>query len=155
VVGEASEGIRTLFGEKLLVSYEELRQLEPEEQFNYFLEKLRRTNLIPPDAGQQLIRRILQVQKASHQALVSYVPQVYPGRITLLRASEVLAEDSGGVFSQSFRDRALGWGELTTEPIKIHDVPGNHITMLANPHVQVLAEQLKRCLNQAQAIDRT
>jgi amino acid adenylation domain-containing protein len=150
-----AKALERFFGKKLLVSYEELRLLEPEEQFNYFLEKLRRTNLIPPDAGQQLIRRILQVQKASHQALVSYVPQVYLGRITLLRASEVLAEDSGGVFSQSFRDRGLGWGELTTEPIKIHDVPGNHITMLANPHVQVLAEQLKRCLNQAQAIDRT
>ena len=94
-----------------------------------------------------MIRRILEVQKASHQALLNYVPQVYPGKITLLRASEVLAEDSRGVFSQSFCQPALGWGELTTEAIEIHEVPGDHVTMLAEPHVRVLADQLKSCLD--------
>jgi thioesterase domain-containing protein len=27
-------------------------------------------------------------------------------------------------------------------------VPGDHITMMTEPHVQVLAERLKACLNQ-------
>lgn len=142
-----SQVLERFFGKKLSVDYAELQQLEPEAQFNYFLEKLRRVNLIPPDAGQQMIRRILEVQKASHQALINYVPQVYPGKITFLRASEVLAEDSGGVFAQSFRQPALGWGELTTEPIEIHKVPGDHITMLAEPHVRVLADKLKSYLS--------
>lgn len=142
-----SQVLERFFGKKLSVDYAELQQLELEAQFNYFLEKLRRVNLIPPDAGQQMIRRLLEVQKASHQALINYVPQVYPGKITLLRALEVLAEDSGGVFAQSFRQPALGWGELSTELIEIHEVPGDHITMLAEPHVRVLADKLKSCLS--------
>jgi amino acid adenylation domain-containing protein len=142
-----SHVLERFFGKKISVDYAELQQLEPEAQFNYFLEKLRRVNLIPPDAGQEMIRRILEVQKASHQALINYVPQVYPGKITLLRAFEVLAEDSGGVFAQSFRQPALGWGELTTEPIEIHEVPGDHVTILAEPHVRVLADKLKCCLS--------
>jgi thioesterase domain-containing protein len=141
-----SQVLERFFGKKISVDYAELQQLEPEAQFNYFLEKLRRVNLIPPDAGHDMIRRILEVQKASYQALINYVPQVYPGKITLLRASEMVAEDSRGVFAQSFQKPALGWGKLTTEPIEIHEVPGDHVTMLAEPHVQVLADKLKCCL---------
>lgn len=141
-----SQVLERFFGKKISVDYTELQQLEPEDQFNYFLEKLRRVNLIPPDAGRNMIRRILEVQKASHQALINYVPQVYSGKITLLRASEMVAEDSGGVFAQSFQKPALGWGELTTQPIEIHEVPGDHVTMLSEPHVQVLADKLKCCL---------
>jgi amino acid adenylation domain-containing protein len=141
-----SQVLERFFGKKISVDYAELQQLEPEAQFNYFLEKLRRVNLIPPDAGQQMIRRILEVQKASHAALINYVSQPYSGKITLLRASEMVAEDSRGVFAQSFRQPALGWGELTTEPIEIHEVPGDHVTMLTEPHVQVLADKLKSCL---------
>ncbi len=141
-----SQVLERFFGKKISVDYAELQQLEPEAQFNYFLDKLRRVNLIPPDAGHNMIRRILEVQKASYQALINYVPQVYSGKITLLRASEVVAEDSRGVFAQSFRQPALGWGELTTEPIEIHEVPGDHVTMMAEPHIRVLADKLKFCL---------
>ncbi len=141
-----SQVLERFFGKEISVDYAELQQLEPEAQFNYFLEKLRRVNLIPPDAGHDMIRCILEVQKASYQALINYVPQVYSGKITLLRASKMVAEDSRGVFAQSFQKPALGWGELTTEPIEIHEVPGDHVTMLAEPHVQVLADKLKCCL---------
>ncbi len=41
----------------------------------------------------------------------------------------------------------LGWGDYIPD-IKIYDVPGDHFTMLTLPHVRVLAEQLKLCLNQ-------
>ncbi|MEA5622687.1 amino acid adenylation domain-containing protein [Nostoc sp. UHCC 0251] len=142
-----SQVLERFFEKKLAVDYTELQQLEPEAQFNYFLEKLRRADLIPPDAGHNMIRHILEVQKASHQALVNYLPQIYPGKITLLRASEMVAEDSRGVFSGSFCQPALGWGELTTQPIDIYEVLGDHVTMLAEPHVKVLADRLKSCIN--------
>lgn len=148
-----SQVLERFFEKKLAVDYTELQQLEPEAQFNYFLEKLRRADLIPPDAGHDMIRHILEVQKASHQALVNYLPQIYPGKITLLRASEMVAEDSRGVFSGSFCQPALGWGELTTEPINIYEVLGDHVTMLVEPHVRVLADRLKSCINNSRKPD--
>ena len=108
---------------------------------------MRLANLIPPDAGELLIYRLLALQKASHQALLNYIPQVYDGKITLLRASEMVAKDRGGVFAESFTKPALGWRELTTHPIEIYDVPGNHITMLTPPHVRTLAQILQSCLS--------
>ncbi len=142
-----SQVLERFFGKKLGVDYAELISLEAEAQFNYFLEKLRRVNLIPPDAGHDMIRRIIEVQKASYQALINYVPHCYPGKITLVRTSEVLVSDSSGVFAQSFREPDYSWGELTTQPIEIHRVPGDHVTMLAEPHVKVLAERLKSFLD--------
>lgn len=148
-----SQILERFFEKKLAVDYTELQQLESEAQFNYFLEKLRRADLIPPDAGHNMIRHILEVEKASYQALVNYLPQIYPDKITLLRASEMVAEDSKGVFSRSFCQPALGWGELTTEAIDIYEVLGDHITMLAEPHVRALADLLKSCMSNSRKPD--
>ena len=47
----------------------------------------------------------------------------------------------------SSEDTSLGWGAYVTGPVEVVTVPGNHYTMFREPHVHVLAEQLRRCLN--------
>lgn len=42
---------------------------------------------------------------------------------------------------------ALGWQDLSATPVEIHVIPGNHYTMLAKPNVQVLADELRNCLD--------
>jgi amino acid adenylation domain-containing protein len=127
------------FAKDLPVSYNSLKQLRPDEQLNYVLEQARMLALVPSDAGPLQIRRLLQVFKANIRAVSSYVPQVYPGRMILFRASEGGTE--GG---------ALGWSELSVQPVQIYSVPGNHYTMLSMPSVQVLARRLRVCLEEAQ-----
>jgi amino acid adenylation domain-containing protein len=145
--------IERLFGKNLEVSYDALQPLDPDEQLNYLKERLKMVNLLPPEAETTQIHGLVQVFKANHQA--HYVPQeVYPTRITLLRASEVhLEEAASDELSEILRHPTWGWGELSAEPVEIHVVPGDHITMMTEPHVQVLAEQLRICLNRAQADD--
>jgi aspartate racemase len=36
----------------------------------------------------------------------------------------------------------LGWSELATGGVEIHEVPGTHLGMLMEPHVRVLGEKL-------------
>ena len=84
----------------------------------------------------------LMVLEENIGASISYVPGVYPGRITLFRATE------GVFYSQAYLEAGLGWGDLTSEGLKIHDVPGDHMQMLQDPHVQVLAEKLQAELSQ-------
>jgi hypothetical protein len=31
--------------------------------------------------------------------------------------------------------------------LEVHNIPGNHLDMIKEPHVQVLAEKLRLCLN--------
>jgi aspartate racemase len=74
------------------------------------------------------------------EALKHYVPQVYPGRVTLFKAMDTVPPDV---------DPELGWGELAAGGIEIHEVPNDHLGMLREPGVQILAEKLKACLDQA------
>ena len=60
--------------------------------------------------------------------------------MTLFRAIENIA----------FLDPDLGWSELAPGGLEIHDVPGNTFSMLQEPHVQVLAEKLRDCIDKAQ-----
>jgi amino acid adenylation domain-containing protein len=139
-----------LYGQNLEISYETLQSLELEEQLNYLAERLKMANLIPPKADIKQLRGVFEVTKAN--AKTRYVPQdIYPiTRITLFQA-----EDQSFWKTTPFGDLEIlqeptwGWSQLSAEPVAIHRVPGDHITMMAQPHVQVLAEQLKICLEQA------
>jgi amino acid adenylation domain-containing protein len=78
------------------------------------------------------------LQHANDLAYQRYIPQPYHGHVTHFRALECGA----GV------PRLLGWGKVVGS-IEIHDVPGDHRTMLQEPHVGVLATRLQMCLTQA------
>lgn len=77
-----------------------------------------------------------QIENSVSQALQNYVPQPYPGRITLFRAREQPA----GMY-----DPTVGWDELVTGGIEIHVLPGNHTTYF-DKHFLDFAERLKTCL---------
>ena len=48
-------------------------------------------------------------------------------------------------------DPSEGWGRLASEGVDVHLVPGNHFSMLREPNVQVLGEQLRQCVEDARA----
>ncbi|MBN3925717.1 SDR family NAD(P)-dependent oxidoreductase [Nostoc sp. NMS4] len=127
--------------QKLAVSYEELQKLELQEQVSYMVEKIKQSNFWLAEMKVEQIHDILDISKNSIQSFRSYIPQIYPDKITFFRASEMLPED----FRDTELDRddmAAGWEKISLKPIEIIDVPGNHLTMFNKPHVQVLAEQL-------------
>jgi len=80
-------------------------------------------------------------------AVRRYAPQPYPGPIHLFLASESPA--------QSPHDPRLGWCEWATGGAEIHTIPGNHDTItgtndtqIEEAHMQVLAEQLRVCIDE-------
>jgi thioesterase domain-containing protein len=89
------------------------------------------------------IRPMLRLYQANSQATLNYVPQVYPNSITILRTS---IESS-----IAHQDPTLGWSKVAGGGVDVHWIPGNHLTMLKKPHVQVLAEQLRMCVEKAKA----
>jgi aspartate racemase len=52
-----------------------------------------------------------------------------------------------------FIDPDLGWSELAPGGLEIHDVPGDTFSMLEEPHIQVLAEKLRDCIDRVQGDD--
>lgn len=92
---------------------------------------LKTTRKYQPDWG----RSILQAMQEAN-----YVPQRYPGRFTLFRASE---QPAGVDY-----DPYMGWRNLAGEGVELVEIPGSSQTAYKEPHVQVFAERLKACLDQ-------
>jgi SagB-type dehydrogenase family enzyme len=89
------------------------------------------------------LARLWQIVRANVQASHRYVPQSYPGPITLFQAGV-----AAGQKDQSLK--AGRWPELAAGGLERHHLPGHHLNILRQPYVQALAGQLAACLKQAQ-----
>ena len=49
-------------------------------------------------------------------------------------------------------ERNYRFRQLSTEPVGINDVPGEHIRIMSEPLVQILAKKLKVCIEQSQKV---
>ncbi|MGD1698460.1 amino acid adenylation domain-containing protein [Dapis sp. BLCC M229] len=145
-----------MFGKDPEISYEVLKQLTPDEQLNYLHERLQSIKVFPLGTGINQVRGFVRVFIAN--CLWDYFPQkVYPTKIALFKASEDYPENLFGnelfeaIKPEYASDPLLGWGEFSAGQVDVHVVPGDHISLMNEPHVKVLAEKLKACLEEAQA----
>jgi thioesterase domain-containing protein/acyl carrier protein len=114
--------------------WKNLAQLENDEQLTHLLEEAKLAKILPLEIEISQMRSLLEVFKTNYHAILNYVPQIYPERITLFIASEELVKKS--------QDRTMGWSKLANRGVEIHLVPGNHYTILKPPNVQFLAEKI-------------
>jgi thioesterase domain-containing protein len=87
--------------------------------------------------------RDFHIFESFHQVQARYRPQVYPGGIVLFRAAEI-----AGAFAHV--GPVLGWDGLAEQGIEVHEIPGNHDTLVVEPNVEVLVRRLKASLEAAQ-----
>jgi len=135
--------VERLWGRALALSEADLTPLAPEAQMLHFLERLKHAGLLRSEATLAQLRRLVDVFKTNSRAWSVYEPQADRARLTLFKAQERPAAESGA-------DESLDWGALSPEPVEVHVVPGDHISMLAEPHVRALAQRLQACLERAQ-----
>jgi amino acid adenylation domain-containing protein len=127
-----------VFGKELSLSLDDLQQLNADAQIAHVFEKARAVNWITPDVTLTQFRQFVRVLRTHTEAWRSYEIRPYPGPITLFRAE--IQDD------KSATDTDMGWDKLALGGVTIYDVPGDHLSMIHDPHVQKLAEQLKNCL---------
>lgn len=89
------------------------------------------------------LAKLEHVYNTNLAALNTYRSELYDGKVTLFNAAE---KDAALI-----PDPLYGWAGLARE-IEVHDVPGNHDTMLTEPNVSDLAQRLNDCLIRAQRI---
>lgn len=137
--------LKRFFREQALLSEADLSHLVEDEQLQYLLERLKGYDFAPLDADLEWVRGYMQVQENIVDAIQRYAwaeeagsRTVHSIPITLLRTRE---------FSSRYGDSAFGWNDYTNAGIKVHEVPGDHVTMLAEPYVQNVAAILKECLD--------
>jgi amino acid adenylation domain-containing protein len=120
---------------------ESLAQLPKDEQLAFMLEQAKSAGLVPAEIDVSEARRFVDLLKSDLRATQDYELRLYPGRVTLFKASEALAGTSP--------DPTLGWSEWASDGVEVHLVPGNHANLVYEPHVKILAEKLSASISQA------
>lgn len=118
-----------------------LAGLTPSEALGYLSRRLRwRFGDLRLKIAHRPMRQISRVTK-------HYVPRFpYPGRIIYFRESETTST------YRAANRPPLDPDALATGGLEIHDVPGDHDEMLLEPHVGVVAERLRDCLERARGM---
>ena len=134
--------------EELRPLTEALRKLDSDEQLqyviDYFIERDKVGANLDMDYALAFLKRHLRVFRTRIRVTRRFDPPVYAGRITVFRASEEPVEVRG-------LDPTTGWNELSTQPVEVHIVPGNHETMGLEPNVHALSARLQSCIDEALA----
>jgi thioesterase domain-containing protein len=73
-------------------------------------------------------------------AIGRYKLRPYDGKLILFRAAE-----------QDYKNgpRDLGWSEIFTQGVDIHDIPGDHERMFLEPSIDILAAELQAAIQRA------
>ena len=136
--------------ENLEISYNDLKVFSPDEQLNYVTEQLvKKLHVRSSQAAKRQVHSFVKVLKASVYAMGHYHPEkLYPTPIALFRSSDVRTWNSAIGLTDTIRNQLqknsfLGWEQLSQRSVELETVPGDHITMMLEPHVQVLASRLK------------
>ena len=138
----------------LLPSYCEIRQIDPrngmegvrndlrvlssEERLQVLFAAARKAGILSEEADVTYLERVFQVYSAHVQAILDYTPRAYSGQTVLFRASDGFGNDMD--------DQTLGWQRYAAS-LEVQEVPGDHYTMLTQPHVKVLADKLNMYLD--------
>ncbi|WP_224245440.1 type I polyketide synthase [Hyalangium gracile] len=121
-----------------------LRERRPLETF---LARSALANFVPDEAlrmalRQPAMRALFRLFLIHVRETFAYEPRAYPHKVTLFSSEEVRQRRGG-------REQTMGWGKLAAGGVDVHEIPGDHLSLLKPPYVEVLAARLAACVERA------
>ncbi|MGY4710009.1 amino acid adenylation domain-containing protein [Mycolicibacterium sp. CBM1] len=123
-----------------------------EAALDYILAAAVEHGALPGVGSRPLLRRLFGTFRACWRAAADYRPTACALDVTLLRASEPLpptlrhAHDAAG---SRYGEAANGWERYVEGRLEVRDVPGDHLSMVTEPHVAVLATALAAIVDES------
>jgi amino acid adenylation domain-containing protein len=118
------------------VTVDALRRMEPDAQLELAARRLG-ARLLPPERVAE-VAALTRVRMANHNATVDFQARPYPGRLTYFRSR-------GSAALTTADETVRYWGRMA-DGFGLHEVAGNHGTLLQPPHVDTLADALRRVM---------
>jgi FkbH-like protein len=97
---------------------------------------LDRGRAVPRQLEQIPVRTVYLFAEKTYQPAA-----MFDGELLLFRATT--GEGADEPYIDRYEDPSLGWGRRATHGVRVCDVAGGHSSMLQEPHVRILAEQLQ------------
>ena len=142
---EIGSVIGELSGRKMEISEAQLRGLDADEQLSAFRSGLIGNGWLPPETTLTQVRAFVEVYKANIR--VEYRPRdPVPIPILLLKTQRTPQPETPDLTLDQALGPAWGWNDLALGEVDIVTVPGNHLTMMTEPHVQATADPLRQRL---------
>ncbi|QKV94598.1 amino acid adenylation domain-containing protein [Streptomyces sp. NA02950] len=119
--------------------------LDEDAAFDLILQRAVDAGVLPPGSPSTCVRRLFRVFEANWQALLDYHPEAIDQDLTLLRATAPLPEvleSAHRAVGSSHLDPANGWRAWTTGRIETVGVPGDHLQIMAEPHIAAVAQRI-------------
>ncbi|GGZ87394.1 non-ribosomal peptide synthetase [Streptomyces echinoruber] len=113
-----------------------------QEKFAFIARIASERGVLPGGSSGAVIRRLFGVYRANWQATLDYRPPREQQDLTLIRAAEPLPAVLSGLHSAArtrHQDPCNGWSAMTGGRLRIVTVPGDHLTIMEEPHVAHLA----------------
>ncbi len=125
----------------LQVAEGELALLPEDAQIDLVAQRATRAGLLPEGAGPDVIRRLLTLTAVSGRLAREHQPRPHKTDLHFLRAAQALSPQLAQVAAH---DPSCGW--LAYGPTQVHEVAGNHQTMMQMPQLDNLASLLTMLL---------
>lgn len=132
-------------------SWDEIFSGPPMEQLRRVWSDAKKQKLISSDMTLADFRKLFDHFKTNAQMAKSYAGAKYPGRIIFFRADEP-EEYVGKSRPKNYvvaADPVKAWEKWAEGGVEVRSVPGQHFTVMREPFVSTLAEELRTCLQKA------
>ncbi|MFF1442739.1 amino acid adenylation domain-containing protein [Streptomyces sp. NPDC058295] len=113
-----------------------------DEKFAFIARIAADTGVLSADGNEALVRRLFRMYAAHWRSVLRYRPRDTSIDVTLLRAEEPLPEvllSMHSAASSQHREPANGWRTMTSGTVDVVSVPGDHLTLMQEPHVREVA----------------
>ncbi|MFL9906607.1 FkbM family methyltransferase [Paraburkholderia sp. RL17-337-BIB-A] len=126
----------TLSGKNILLERQALEKLEQREQLQLVLRQFQQEKIVSESASLDLIETLWKTHRRSLDILLAYQAVYCDVDLVVIHGNS----------SSSGADGALGWSGLTGGKVRAVKVAGDHVSMIAEPHVRELAAELIKIL---------
>uniref|UniRef100_UPI003B9AA380 thioesterase domain-containing protein n=1 Tax=Planktothrix agardhii TaxID=1160 RepID=UPI003B9AA380 len=145
------ERIEAVKGISLGLNYEQLAaQSDDQNRWELAAEALYYHNVLPEHSTLSLLKTNLEVMKRVTLNYADYQPNfVISAPIVLFRAQdvkEIVVQEHQAM--SHYEQSDWGWQPYSNKPVQVVSVQGNHGQMLYEPNVKILADQLKKSIQE-------
>ncbi len=141
-------------GADIRLSYRELSAKSPEERFQAALAEARRKGIVPAETSESYIRRLVAVGEANVRVIQSYRPEALTAAAVHLFVPTIkggLAEVSGRTIAD---EGDHGWSARVGQAVELHEIPGDHFTMMAGEGAALLSRQMAMLVAGTAVVER-
>jgi len=130
-----------LAGQRFNISKEMLVNKTDYQRSELFLQKFMETGLVPKGTINDDFQDFLKLMIKHNYISEKYIPKKYNEKVILIRADKSLdIEDDA--FSKKHRPNDLFWKQYASK-IETISAPGNHVSIMRSPNVEIVAKKIK------------